>query len=61
MNRIRQSLSLIARNSTAFGLVQPHLDRTRLCILEDSALDAAYVAQRSRLQSLVMTLARPKV
>lgn len=61
VNRIRQSLSLIAHNSTAFGLAQPHLDRTRLCTLEDSALDPAYVRQRSRLQSLVKSLARPKV
>mmetsp|Transcript_7092 Transcript_7092/g.20767 ORF Transcript_7092/g.20767 Transcript_7092/m.20767 type:complete len:616 (-) Transcript_7092:489-2336(-) len=60
VNRIRQSLSLIAHNSTAFGLAQPHLDRTRLCTLEDSALDPAYVRQRSRLQSLVKSLARPK-
>ena len=61
VNRIRQSLSLIARNSTAFGLVQPHLERTKLCQLADSALDQHYVAQRAELQQLVTSLAHPKV
>lgn len=60
VNRIRQSLSLIARNSTAFGLTQPHLNRTSLCALSDGALDPHYVRQRSELQDLVTALARPK-
>ena len=38
MNKIRESLHLIARNSSAFGLVQPHLERTRLCALPDAEL-----------------------
>lgn len=61
VNRIRQSLSLIARNSTAFGLVQPHLERTKLCQLADGALEPKYVRQRAALQQLVTSLARPKV
>lgn len=61
MNRIRQSLALIARNSSAFGLVQPHLERTKLCQLGDEALEPKYVRQRSALQQLVASLAHPKV
>lgn len=60
VNRIRQSLSLIARNSTAFGLVQPHLERTKLCQLADEALEPKYVRQRAALQQLVTSLAHPK-
>ena len=61
VNRIRQSLSLIARNSSAFGLVQPHLERTKLCQLADAVLDPHYVEQRLQLQRLVTSLAHPKV
>jgi hypothetical protein len=61
VNRIRQSLALIARNSTAFGLVQPHLERTKLCQLGDEALEPKYLRQRSALQQLVTGLAHPKV
>jgi hypothetical protein len=46
MNQIRRSLGSIARNSTGFGLRQPHLERTRLCELNDSELDPGYVRQR---------------
>lgn len=61
VNRIRQSLALIARNSTAFGLVQPHLERTKLCQLGDEALEPKYIRQRTALQQLVTSLAHPKV
>jgi hypothetical protein len=61
VNRIRQSLALIARNSSAFGLVQPHLERTKLCQLGDEALEPKYVRQRAALQQLVASLAHPKV
>ena len=61
MNRIRTSLSVVARNSTAFGLKQPHLERTRLCQLTDAELDPGYVAQRTALRELVGSLAKPKV
>lgn len=61
VNRIRQSLALIARNSSAFGLVQPHLERTRLCELPDSQLDPKYLIQRAALHERVLGLAHPKV
>jgi hypothetical protein len=56
----RESLRLIAANSTAVGLPQPHLDRTRLCQLGDDALEPAYVAKREGLKRLIRSLARPK-
>ena len=61
MNRIRASLSVVARNSTAFGLKQPHLERTRLCQLTDAELDPGYLQQRTALRELVGQLAKPKV
>ncbi len=61
VNRIRQSLQVMAANSSTFGLRQPHLQRTRLCELPDSELDPGYVRQRSQLHDLVTSLAKPKV
>jgi hypothetical protein len=43
LNRIRTSLRALAGNSTAFGLRQPHLERTKLCELRDDELEPAYV------------------
>ena len=60
MNKIRKSLQVIAGNSTAFGLRQPHLERTRLCELNDSQLETAYVRQRDELKLLVQRMAKPK-
>ena len=60
MNKIRKSLQVIAGNSTAFGLSQPHLERTRLCELNDSQLEPAYVQQRDELKLLVQRMAKPK-
>ena len=60
VNKIRESLHLIARNSSAFGLVQPHLERTRLCTIPDAELDPRYLVQRAGLRKLVLRLARPK-
>ncbi len=37
LNAIRQSLAVIARNSSAMGLRQPHAERTRLCELRCAA------------------------
>lgn len=45
LNAIRTSLASIARTSTGYSLVQPHLDRTRLCDLPDSQLSPQYVRQ----------------
>ena len=61
LNRIRESLRLIAANSTAVGLPQPHLDRTKLCEMGDSAFDPHYIERREGLKALVRSLARPKV
>ena len=61
MNKIRESLGVVVRNSTAFGLRQPHLERTRLCQLSDADLDPVYVRQRSGLRDLVRRLAKPKL
>lgn len=60
VNKIRKSLQVIAGNSTAFGLRQPHLERTRLCELNDSQLETAYVRQRDELKLLVQRMAKPK-
>lgn len=60
VNKIRQSLRLVARNSTAFGLHQPHMERTKLCELGDDQLDSKYIQQRSSLRELVQQLAKPK-
>lgn len=60
VNKIRQSLRLVARNSTAFGLHQPHMERTKLCELADDQLDSQYIQQRSGLRELVQQLAKPK-
>jgi len=61
VNSIRRSLGVIAANSSAFGLRQPHLERTRLCELADSELDARYVRQRGDLQAALAALVKPKV
>ncbi|KAK9834025.1 hypothetical protein WJX81_004222 [Elliptochloris bilobata] len=61
VNRIRRSLGVIARNSSAFGLRQPHLERTRLCELADDQLDPRYVAQRSALRAHLAAVVKPKV
>lgn len=60
VNKIRQSLQLVARNSTAFGLHQPHMERTKLCELGDDQLDKKYLEQRAQLHELVQQLAKPK-
>lgn len=60
VNKIRESLGRVVRNSTAAGLRQPHLERTRLCELSDAELDPVYVRQRDALRGTVRQLARPK-
>ncbi|GBF99137.1 hypothetical protein Rsub_12029 [Raphidocelis subcapitata] len=60
LNRIRSSLAAIAGNSTGYSLPQPHLDRTRLCELDDSQLDPKYLKQRDGLRGVVAKLARRK-
>ena len=60
VNKIRESLGRVVRNSTAAGLRQPHLERTRLCELSDAELDPVYVRQRDALRDTVRELAHPK-
>ena len=61
LNRIRGGLAAIAANSTALGLPQPHLDRTRLCAMRDEELAPGYLARRGELQRAVRAAAAPKV
>ncbi|KAL4527503.1 hypothetical protein Ndes2526A_g08714 [Nannochloris sp. 'desiccata'] len=58
---IRQGLAAITGNSTALGLPQPHLDRTRLCEIPDEELDPGYVQKREELKAFTMESALPKV
>ena len=60
VNKIRQSLRLVGRNSTVYGLHQPHMERTKLCDLGDDQLDSKYIEQRAGLRQLVQQLAKPK-
>ena len=53
LNRVRSSLRALAKKHAAFGLTQPHLERTRLCELRDDQLETNYVEQREVLRSLV--------
>ncbi|KAJ7558218.1 hypothetical protein O6H91_04G029100 [Diphasiastrum complanatum] len=61
VNRIRDSLALMAENSSAFSLPQPHLQRTKLCEMADAELDQEYVQRRDRLKEIVLSLVKPKV
>ena len=60
LNQIRVALLTAQTNYTAFGLRQPHLERTKLCDLSDDDLDGKYVHQREQLRHLVKGLAAPK-
>lgn len=53
LNRIRSSLRNLAKNHRAFGLTQPHLERTKLCELGDDQLESRYVEQRETLRATV--------
>lgn len=60
LNHIREGLEMISKSSTAIGLPQPHLDRTRLCELDESEFDPGYLKQRDALRDLVKQKATPK-
>lgn len=60
VNNIRTSIKALANNSVAFGLPQPHLDRTRLCELPDSELNPAYLSHREALRDHLHSTARAK-
>lgn len=59
-NRIRDALKGMASKVTAFGLTQPHINRTALCELGDASLEARYIAQREELKQTILSLATPK-
>ena len=63
LNRIRASLRALAANHDAFGLTQPHLERTRLCELSDDQLEPGYVEQREKLKAHVRAsaVAKPSI
>jgi hypothetical protein len=50
----------VVNDSVAFGLPQPHLDRTRLCELPDAELASSYRAARDALRVHLVDSARPK-
>ncbi|KAF5727039.1 guanylate-binding protein 4 isoform X1 [Tripterygium wilfordii] len=61
VNQIRDSLAVMGDNSTAFSLPQPHLQRTKLCEMEDGELDQLYVKKRDQLKELVASIIHPKI
>ena len=61
LNTVRSALARLASTSTALGLPQPHLDRTRLCELGDGELAPTYLTARDRVATTVTSLATPKV
>ena len=60
VNRIRNSISALSQDSVAFGLPQPHLDRTRLCEIPDSELNPDYILHREDLRRHLHSTARAK-
>ncbi|NP_001346542.1 uncharacterized protein LOC100272397 precursor [Zea mays] len=61
VNQIRDSLAVMGNNSTAFSLPQPHLQRTKLCDMEDKELEPLYVKRREQLKQLVSSIVKPKI
>uniref|UniRef100_A0A0D9W051 GB1/RHD3-type G domain-containing protein n=1 Tax=Leersia perrieri TaxID=77586 RepID=A0A0D9W051_9ORYZ len=61
VNQIRDSLAVMGNNSTAFSLPQPHLQRTKLCDMEDKELDPLYVKRRDQLKQVVASITKPKI
>jgi hypothetical protein len=55
------TLCLLHIACRARSLPQPHLDRTKLCELNDSQLDQRYVTQRNGLRQVVEDRTRAKV
>ncbi|XP_037443839.1 guanylate-binding protein 4-like isoform X2 [Triticum dicoccoides] len=60
VNQIRDSLAVMGNNSTAFSLPQPHLQRTKLCDMEDKELEPLYVSRREQLKQVVGSIIKPK-
>ncbi|AQK62345.1 Guanylate-binding family protein [Zea mays] len=51
----------MGNHSTAFSLPQPHLQRTKLCDMEDKELEPLYVKRREQLKQLVSSIVKPKI
>lgn len=51
---------MLARDSSAIGLPQPHLNRTALCELPEAALDATYLQRRDELRQHLHATAAAK-
>ncbi|KAM3261096.1 hypothetical protein ACQJBY_052019 [Aegilops geniculata] len=60
VNQIRDSLAVMGNNSTAFSLPQPHLQRTKLCDMDDKELEPLYVTRREQLKQVVGSIIKPK-
>lgn len=67
MFQVRASLNRLADKDDdqkavvhAFGLPQPHLNRTELCNIPESEFDPDYLQKRERLKHMVNELADPK-
>jgi len=60
LNSVRTALQEMDRTNEAFGLKQPHLQRTRLCDLPESSFDPQYLQQRDELRQMVQHLTKPK-
>uniref|UniRef100_A0A0D9WW79 GB1/RHD3-type G domain-containing protein n=1 Tax=Leersia perrieri TaxID=77586 RepID=A0A0D9WW79_9ORYZ len=61
VNRIRDSLAFMGDNSTAFSLPQPHLQRTKLCDMDDQELEPLYIERRDELKQIVASMIKPKI
>lgn len=61
VNQIRDSLAVMGDSSTAFSLPQPHLQRTKLCDMNDTELDPIYVKKRDQLKDVVSSIIKPKI
>lgn len=60
VNDIRRSLAVLARDSSAFGLPQPHLNRTGLCDIPESSFDPRYLEARDELRAHLHSSAKGK-
>lgn len=60
VNDIRRSLATLARDSSAFGLPQPHLNRTGLCDMPESEYDPRYIQARDQLREHLHSSAHGK-
>lgn len=59
VNQVREALKRVHTHQ-AFGLRQPHLERTKLCDLADSELDPLYLKQMASLREVVLRITKPK-